>query len=197
MTLQDRVRVEKVETLSNDYYLLEKTTLAFQRSDGSWQTQTRETYDRGHGATILLYNLEYRTVVLVRQFRFPAFKAGYPDLLLETPAGLLDGADPAHKILEEVEEETGFRISDAVKLFEAFMSPGSVTEKLHFFAAQYDSNSRVSQGGGLEHEGEDIETLELNIDDAVAKISSGEIQDGKTIMLLQYAQLHLFARDRT
>jgi nudix-type nucleoside diphosphatase (YffH/AdpP family) len=191
-SMSERVRIRKVETLSDDWYVLKKTTFDLQRRDGSWQQQSRETYDRGNGATILLYNLARRTVVLTRQFRFPAFVNGHPGLLIEAAAGLLDQASPEERIRAEVEEETGYRIDRPQKVFEAFMSPGSVTEKLYFFVAEYDRNSRVSDGGGNHIEGEDIEVLELSIDDAMAAIERGEIADGKTIMLLQYACIHLF-----
>ena len=192
MSVSERVRVHNVEVLSDDWYLLKKTTFDFLRSDGTWQRQSRETYDRGNGATILLYNLARRTVILVRQFRFPAFVNGWNDLLIEAPAGLLDEASPDERIKLEVEEETGYRVSQVRKIFDAYMSPGSVTEKLYFFVAEYDANSKVSDGGGMEHEGEDIGVLELNIDDALAMIDSGEIVDGKTIMLLQHAALKIF-----
>jgi nudix-type nucleoside diphosphatase (YffH/AdpP family) len=192
-SMRDRVRIKKVETLSDDWYVLKKTTFELQRSDGTWQQQSRETYDRGNGATILLYNLERCTVVLTRQFRFPAFVNGHPGLLIETAAGLLDKASPEERIKAEVEEETGYRIDHVRKIFEAFMSPGSVTEKLYFFLAEYDCGSRVSVGGGNFNEGEDIEVLELSIEDAMAAIGRGEIVDGKTIMLLQYAHIYVFS----
>jgi len=191
-SMEDRVRIKKVETLSDDWYVLKKTTFELQRRDGIWQQQSRETYDRGNGATILLYNLERRTVVLTRQFRFPAFVNGHSGLLIETAAGLLDRSSPEDRIKAEVEEETGYRVDHVRKVFEAFMSPGSVTEKLYFFLAEYDSESRVSVGGGNFVEGEDIEVLELPIDDAMAGIDRGDIADGKTIMLLQYAYIHVF-----
>ena len=188
---EDRIRIRKVETLSDDWFVLKKTTFDYRRSDGTWQRQSRETYDRGHGATILLYNRERRTVVLVRQFRFPAYVEGHPGFLIEAPAGLLDQATPEVRIKAEVEEETGYRIGEVHKVFEAFMSPGSVTERLHFFVAEYDPASRPGVGGGVAEEGEDIEVLELTMEQAMAMMASGEIADGKTIMLLQYAALHL------
>ena len=191
--MEDRVRIKKVETLSDDWYVLKKTTFELQRRDGTWQQQSRETYDRGNGATILLYNLERRTVVLTRQFRFPAFVNGHPGLLIETAAGLLDKASPEDRIKAEVEEETGYRVDHMRKVFEAFMSPGSVTEKLYFFVAEYDRGSRVADGGGNFVEGEDIEVLELSIEDAMSAIERGDIADGKTIMLLQYAYIHVFS----
>jgi nudix-type nucleoside diphosphatase (YffH/AdpP family) len=188
---EDRIRIHKVETLSDDWFLLQKTTFDYRRNDGSWQRQTRETYDRGHGATILLYNRERRTVVLVRQFRFPTYGNGHDGFLIEAAAGLLDQASPEERIRAEVEEETGYRVSEVRKVFEAFMSPGSVTERLYFFVAEYDPASRAGSGGGLMEEGEDIEVLELDMDDAMRMMADGRIADGKTIMLLQYAALHL------
>ncbi|TWI58342.1 nudix-type nucleoside diphosphatase (YffH/AdpP family) [Pseudomonas duriflava] len=189
-----RVRLTSTKLLSDDWGVLKKNTFDFLRSDGTWQQQTRETYDRGHGATVLLYNLTSRTVVLIRQFRFPVYQMDprTEGLLIETPAGLLDDADPAERIRAEIEEETGYHVHDVTRLFEAYTSPGSVTEKLYFFAAEYDIDARKSAGGGLAHEGEDIEVLELPFDEALAMIRNGEIQDGKTIMLLHYAALYLF-----
>lgn len=193
MSVSHRIRVHAVEVLADDWYLLKKTTFDFLRNDGSWQRQSRETYDRGNGATILLYNLERKTVILIRQFRYPAFVNGLDDLLVEAPAGLLDEASPEERIQLEVEEETGYRVSHIRKIFEAYMSPGSVTEKLYFFVAEYDANSKISDGGGMANEGEDIDVLELEIAEAMAMINSGEIADGKTIMLLQYASLNIFS----
>src|SRR5271170_3564548 len=192
-SMKDRVRIKNVETLSDDWYVLKKTTFDLQRSDGTWQQQSRETYDRGNGAAILLYNLERRTVILTRQFRFPAFVNGHPGMLIEVPAGLLDMSSPEDRIKAEVEEETGYRVEHVRKIFEAFMSPGSVTEKLYFFLAEYDGGSKVATGGGNFNEGEDIEVLELSIEDAMRAIERGDIADGKTIMLLQYAYIHIFS----
>lgn len=192
MSIADHVRIHDVTLLSDDWYILRKTRFSLLRSDGSWQEQTRETYDRGNGATILLYDRTKRTVILVRQFRFPAFVNGLDDLLIETPAGLLEARDPAEAIRTEVSEETGFAISQVKLVFEAFMSPGSVTEKLYFYTAEYAAADRVGQGGGHAEEGEDIEVLEIGIDDALQMIAGGKICDGKTIMLLQYAALHIF-----
>ena len=159
---QDRVRIIDTTVLSDDWYVLKKTTFDFLRRDGRWQRQTRETYDRGNGAVLLLFNAQRGTVVLTRQFRLPAFVNGCADgMLIEACAGLLDGDDPSACIRREAEEETGFRIRSPRKLFEAYMSPGSVTEKLYFFAAEYESADRVTTGGGDAHEGEDIEVIEL------------------------------------
>ncbi len=193
MNTQARIRIHDVQVLSDDWYVLKKTSFSWRRRDGTWQRQSRETYDRGNGATILLFHTEQRTVILTRQFRLPAFVNGHDGLLIETPAGLLDQASPEERIRAEVEEETGYRITRVKKVFEAFMSPGSVTEKLYFFTAEYAPSLKAGAGGGNAAEGEDIEVLELDFDDALARVANGEIQDGKTILLLQHAALHLFA----
>jgi nudix-type nucleoside diphosphatase (YffH/AdpP family) len=193
MTISDRVRVQNVRLLSDNYYVLKNTTFEYRRANGEWQSQQRETYDRGNCATVLLYNLAQRTVVLVRQFRYPAYVNGYDDLLIEAAAGVLDGESPEVRIRAEAEEETGYRLGEIKKVFEAFTSPGSVTEKLHFFVAEYEPSMRIGSGGGLAAEGEDIEVLELPIAQALAMIDDGRIQDAKTIMLLQYAALKIFA----
>ncbi|MES3024166.1 MAG: GDP-mannose pyrophosphatase NudK [Pseudomonadota bacterium] len=187
------IRIIDVVTLSDNWYVLKKYVFDLRRKNGEWQRQNREAYDRGNGATILLYNEELRTVVLVRQFRLPAYVNGCESgMLIEAAAGLLDNASPAERIREEVAEETGYRVEHVSKVFEAYMSPGSVTERLYFFVAKYDPASKVGNGGGIEAEGEDIEVLELPFDKAYAMIASGEIVDGKTIMLLQYAALNIF-----
>jgi len=192
MTISDRIRVKDVRLLSDNHYVLKSTTFEYRRANGEWQTQHRETYDRGNGATLLPYNLARRTVVLVKQFRYPAYVNGYDDLMIEAAAGLLDNASPENRIRAEAEEETGYRLGAIKKVFEAFMSPGSVTEKLHFFVAEYESSMQVGSGGGIADEGEDIEVLELPIDLALAMIADGRIADAKTIMLSQYAALNLF-----
>jgi nudix-type nucleoside diphosphatase (YffH/AdpP family) len=192
MSIADRIRVKDVRLLSDNHYTLKTTTFEWRRANGEWQTQHRESYDRGNGATLLPYHLEQRTVVLVRQFRYPAYVNGYDDLLIEAAAGLLDNASPEARIRAEAEEETGYRLREVYKVFEAFMSPGSVTEKLHFFVAEYEPEMRVGSGGGIADEGEDIEVLELSIDEALAMIADGRIVDAKTIMLLQYAALNIF-----
>jgi nudix-type nucleoside diphosphatase (YffH/AdpP family) len=188
----ERVRIVDVQVLSDDWYVLKKTTFDYLRRDNVWQRQSRETYDRGNGAVVLLYNLGLGTVVLTRQFRLPVFVNGHEGMLIEAPAGLLDASSPEERIRLEAEEETGYRIHTVQPIFDAYMSPGSVTEKLHFFVAEYDAMSKVHSGGGVEAEGEDIEVLELPFAQALEAIASGEIKDGKTIMLLQYAALHLF-----
>jgi len=192
MSIADRIRVKDVRLLSDNHYTLKTTTFEWRRANGEWQTQHRESYDRGNGATLLPYSLKQRTVVLVRQFRYPAYVNGYDDLMIEAAAGLLDNETPEARIRAEAEEETGYRLREVRKVFEAFMSPGAVTEKLHFFVAEYEAAMRVSSGGGLAEEGEDIEVLELPIDAALAMITDGRIVDAKTIMLLQYAALHIF-----
>jgi nudix-type nucleoside diphosphatase (YffH/AdpP family) len=184
------VQILDERVLSNDWYVLKKTKFRHRRRDGRWQQLVRETYDRGNGAVLLLFNVARGTVVLTRQFRFPAYVNGCADgLLIEACAGLLDGQDPLTCIRREAEEETGFEVRSPRKVFEVYMSPGSVTEKLHFFVAEYEESQRAHAGGGDAVEGEDIEVLELSLATALKMIESGEIQDGKTIMLLQHAAL--------
>ncbi|MBT1265800.1 GDP-mannose pyrophosphatase NudK [Pseudomonas sp. VS38] len=185
------VRIHAEELLSDNWYVLKKYTFDLRRRDGSWQSQTREIYDRGNGATILLYNRERRTVLLIRQFRMPTYVNGYHGYLIESAAGLLDNASPEERVRLEAEEETGYRVGHVEKIYSAFMSPGSVTERIHFFIGEYQPGDRVSDGGGLEDEGEDIEVLELGFEEALAMVDSAEIVDGKTIMLLQYLELRM------
>lgn len=185
------VRMTAEETLSENWYLQKKYSFDLRRRDGSWQAQTREVYDRGNGATILLYNREQRTVLLIRQFRMPTFVNDYHGYLIEAAAGLLDNASPEERIRLEAEEETGYRVGHVEKIYAAFMSPGSVTERIHFFMGEYQPGDRVGSGGGLEEEGEDIEVLELGFDEALAMVQNGEIVDGKTIMLLQHLELRM------
>ena len=192
MTVSDRIRVKNVRVLSDNYATLKDTTFEWRRTNGEWQTQTRETFDRGNAATLLPYNLKQRTVVLVRQFRYPAYVNAYDDLLIEAAAGMLDNESPEARIRAEAEEETGYRLGEIRKIFEAFMSPGAVTEKLHFFVAEYEPAMRIGSGGGIATEGEEIEVLELPISEALAMIGDGRIVDAKTIMLLQYAALKIF-----
>ncbi len=192
MSVSDRIRIKDVRLLSDNHYILKTTTFEWRRNDGAWQTQHRETYDRGNGATLLPYNRARRSVVLVKQFRYPAYVNGCDDLMIEAAAGLLDNASPEERIRAEAEEETGYRLHDVEKVFEAYMSPGAVTEKLHFFIAEYEPDMKIGSGGGNADEGEDIEVLELSIDEALAMIADGRIMDAKTIMLLQYAALKIF-----
>ncbi len=170
------------------WYVLRKTTFDYRRRDGAWQTLSRETYDRGNGATILPYDRSRGTVLLTRQFRYPAYVNGHSDPLVEAIAGLLDQRSPEEAIRHEAGEEAGCRIAQPQRVFEAFMSPGSVTERLVFFVAEYSAADRVATGGGVQAEGEDIEVLEPTLDEALAMVASGEIADGKTIMLLQYTK---------
>ena len=188
---QDRVRIIGQELLSDNWYTLKRVTFELKRRDGQWQRQTREVYDRGNGATILLYNRRRRTVLLTRQFRIPAYVNGHDGFLVETAAGLLDDASPEQRIREEVAEETGYRIGEVRKIFEVFMSPGSVTERVYFFIGEYEDQDRHGDGGGLAEEGEDNEVLEVGYEEALRMMDSGQIMDGKTVMLLQYLQLHL------
>ncbi len=189
--MNDRVRLISTQVLSDDWYVLKKNVFDYQRRDGSWQRQSRETYDRGNGATILLYNRERKTVILTRQFRFPAFVNGTPDgMLIEACAGLLDQDDAATCIRRETEEETGYRITEVRKVLEAYMSPGSVTERIYFFVGEYQPKDKVSAGGGDATEGEDIETLEITLDQAMEMVETGQICDGKTILLLMHAKIH-------
>ena len=184
------IRVLEQRVLSDDWFVLKKTTFEMRRRDGSAQVVSRETYDRGNGAVLLLFDAARGTVILTRQFRFPAWVNGCADgLLVEACAGLLDGDDAESAIRREVAEETGFAVRAPRKVFEAYMSPGSVTEKLHFFVAAYEQGDRLHAGGGDAAEGEDIEVLELPLAEALRMIGRGEIEDGKTIMLLQHAAL--------
>ncbi|MGZ3847076.1 MAG: GDP-mannose pyrophosphatase NudK [Flavisolibacter sp.] len=186
----DRIKILKTEILSDNWYVLKKLTYQYTKKDGTVQTQSREAYDRGNGATILLYNKEQRTVILTRQFRLPSYINGNETgMLIEACAGLLDKDNPEDCIRRETEEETGYRLTDVEKVFEAYMSPGSVTEILYFFVAHYSKEMKVAEGGGVEHEEENIEVLELDIDRAMNMIDTGEIKDAKTIMLLQYLKL--------
>ena len=187
----DKIRNVTTEILSSNWYTLKKVTFDVLKKDGSWQTQNREAYDRGNGATILLYNKESTMVILTKQFRMPTFINGNNDgMLIEACAGLLDKDNPEDCIKRETEEETGYRVSSVKKIFQAYMSPGSVTELIYFFIAEYAANMKMNDGGGLAHEQEDIEVLELPIDTALQMIENGEIKDGKTIMLLQYVRLN-------
>lgn len=187
----EKVKILKTEILSDNWYTLRKITYEYAKKNGSVQTQNREAYDRGNGATILLYNKELNTVILTRQFRLPTFLNGNESgMLIEACAGLLDKDNAEDCIKRETEEETGYKVTHVKKVFEAYMSPGSVTEILYFFIAEYAPSMKVTDGGGIEHEEEDIEVLELNIEMAMSMIAAGEIKDAKTIMLLQYIKLH-------
>lgn len=186
----ERIKVISKEVLSNNWYTLRKITFDYTKKDGSVQRQEREAYDRGNGSTILLYNKEKGTVVLTRQFRMPTYLNGNADgFLIEACAGLLEKDNAEDCIRKETEEETGYRIANVRKVFESYMSPGSVTEILYFFVAEYEDNMKVNAGGGTDEE-EDLEVLELPFQKAIDMIASGEIKDAKTIMLIQYAQIN-------
>jgi len=188
--MNERVKIHKTEILSNNWYTLKKISYDFQQKDGQWVSQNREAYDRGNGSTILLYNKETKTVILTKQFRLPTYINGNESgMLIETCAGLLDKDNAEDCIRRETEEETGYKVSSVKKIFEAYMSPGSVTEVLYFFVAEYSKSMKVNEGGGVD-EHEDIEVMELDFEKAYSQIQTGEIKDGKTIMLLQYAKLN-------
>jgi len=188
--MNERVRIQKTEILSNNWYTLKKVTFDYQHKNGTWHQQSREAYDRGNGATILLYNKKAKTVILTEQFRLPTYINGNPSgMLIEACAGLLDQDNAEDAIRRETEEETGFTVKEVKKVFEAYMSPGSVTEILFFFVAEYSKDMKTSDGGGVD-EHEDIRVLEIPFQKAIEMVATGEIKDGKTIMLLQYLQLH-------
>jgi GDP-mannose pyrophosphatase NudK len=187
----EQIKIVKEELLSDNWYTLRKYTYEIVKQDGIRQIQTREVYDRGNGAVILLYNQEFKTVILTRQFRLPSFVNGNKKgVLIEACAGLLDKDNPEEAIKRETEEETGYRIKEVKKIFESYMSPGSVSEILYFFIAEYTPSMKVHAGGGIEHEQEDIEVLEIPFNEAFKMIGSGEIRDAKTIMLLQYMKIN-------
>ena len=191
LTRNPDVVIRDVELTSSGWHVLRRTTYDYRRRDGRWVTEQRETYDRGNGATILLYDLVRRTVLLTRQFRFPAYVNGHPDgMLIEAAAGLLDDDDPETAIRREASEELGVTVGALQHVFDAYMSPGSVTERVHFYAAPFQAGDRTGDGGGLEDDGEDIEVLEISFADALEMTADGRIADGKTIMLLQWAALH-------
>jgi nudix-type nucleoside diphosphatase (YffH/AdpP family) len=187
----DTIRIVGEQVLSDNYYPLKNVTYEQRRHDGTWQTETREVYDAASGAAVLLYNLEQRTILLTRQFRIGARLSGHEGFLLEVPAGVLDGARPEDRIRKEILEETGYKVDRVDKVLELFASPGSMTERVHYFVAAYEPSMRQNKGGGNKDEGEDIEVVELGFEDALARAASGEIADVKTVVLLQYLQLHL------
>lgn len=187
--MRDRIRIKSEEVLSDDWAVLKKTVFDYRRRDGVWVTQTRQTYDRGDGAVILPYDPNRRTILLVRQFRFPAYVTGHPEPLIEACAGLLDADDPDTAIRREAEEELGYRLREVRHLYTAYTSPGSVTERLSFFTADYSPQDRISEGGGHPEEDEDIEVLEMGLDEALAAVRDGRIVDAKTIMLVQHLLL--------
>ncbi|MEO6283281.1 MAG: GDP-mannose pyrophosphatase NudK [Dyadobacter sp.] len=189
--MNNRVSIVNEEVLSDNWYTLRKYTFDYQRHDGNWERQSREAYDRGNGAVILLYNAQKQTVILTQQFRLPTYTNGnHTGMLIEACAGLLDKDNAEDCIKREAEEETGYKLSSVRKIFEAYMSPGSVTEILYFFVAEYADDMKVSDGGGCETEQENIEVMEIPFTKAIEMVASGEIRDAKTIMLIQYAQLN-------
>jgi GDP-mannose pyrophosphatase NudK len=193
---QERVDNLEIEILSDNWYTLKKVNFDFRRNDGIWENQSREAYDRGNGAAILLYNLEKETMILTRQFRMPTFLNGNSSgMMIEVCAGLLEKDNAEDCIRKETQEETGYEISSVEKVFEAYMTPGSVTEIVHFFIAEYHEDMKIGEGGGVAEEQEDIEVLELNFSDALKMVKTGEIKDGKTIMLLQHLQLKILQAD--
>jgi nudix-type nucleoside diphosphatase (YffH/AdpP family) len=186
-----RVKIKSIENLSNQWYKLDKIDFDYQIKNGKWQNQMRECYDRGDGAAILLYNRLKKKVILTRQFRMPTYLNGNDGgMMIEVCAGLLDENDPLTCIKKEAEEETGYKIDQPVKLFELYSSPGAVTEIIHYFAAPYNDEMKIGDGGGLEEETEEIEVLEMDFDEALKMISTGEIIDVKTVVLLQYAKMN-------
>lgn len=189
--MNSKIKNIECQLLSDNWYTLNKYSFDYQAPDGRWQHQEREAYDRGNGATVLLYNRDKSSVILTRQFRMPTYVNGNTDgMLIESCAGLLEQDDAESCIKKEMEEETGYKVDKVKKIFEAYMSPGSVTEKLFFFVAEYEDVMKISEGGGLAEEQEYIEVLELDFEQAMNMMASGEINDAKTIMLLQYAQLN-------
>jgi len=189
--MNPKVKNVNTEILSENWYTLKKITYDFLKNNGTWQTQSREAYDRGKCTGILLYNKEQKKVILKRQFRMPTYINGNESgMLIEVCAGLLDKDNPEECARREAEEETGYKVSHVHKVMEAYMSPGSVTEILYFFIAEYSKNMKVNEGGGAEHEEENIEVMELDFQKAIGMVESGEIKDAKTIMLLQYMQIH-------
>jgi nudix-type nucleoside diphosphatase (YffH/AdpP family) len=188
--IENRVRLRSLSILSDNHYILRKADFELRRADGQWQEQSRESYDIGDGAAVLPIDRNTGSVLLVRQFRWPAFEHGYRQLMVEVIAGKLDGDDPATCATKEADEEASANIWNLRPIFHCFMSPGAVTERLHLFAADYDSTARRHVTGGNEQEGEDIEVLELPLQTAMEMVKRGEIVDAKTIMLLQWALLH-------
>lgn len=187
-----KITIQKTELLSDNWYILNKVTFDYQKTDNSIITQQREVYDRGNGAAILLYNKTNKTIILTRQFRLPTYLNGNKSgMMVEVCAGLLDQDEPEQCIIRETEEETGYRVSKVKKIMETYMSPGAITEILYLFIAEYDASMKVSEGGGLEHEQENIEVIEMPFDQAFDRIETGELKDAKTIMLLQYAKINL------
>jgi nudix-type nucleoside diphosphatase (YffH/AdpP family) len=186
-----KVKIKKIQNLSNDCYRLDKVNFDYQTKTGQWQNQNRECYDRGDGAAILLYNSNLKKVILTKQFRMPSYlNANADGMMIEVCAGLLDNQDPITCIKKEAEEETGYRIKEPKKVFELYSTPGAVTEIIHYYIAEYEASMKINEGGGLEEETEEIEVLEISFNEVKKMVISGEIKDAKTIILLQYAELN-------
>jgi len=186
-----KIKITQNQILSDNWYTLRKITYEYEKKDGTTETQSREAYDRGNGAAILLYNKTTKNVILTRQFRMPTYLNGNQSgMMIEACAGLLDTENAEECIRRETEEETGYAIKDVKKIFEVYMSPGSVTEILHFFVGEYTNDMKVNDGGGLDEEQENIEVLEIPFEEALQMIANGEIKDAKTIMLLQFAKIN-------
>lgn len=190
MRKNPEIKITETKLLSDNWYVLNKVTFDYKKSDDTVESHIREVYDRGNGAAILLYNKEKKTVVLTRQFRLPTYLNGNKTgMMIEVCAGLLDKDNAEKAVIRETEEETGYRLSKVEKVIETYMSPGSVTEILYLFVGAYDESMKVGNGGGLDAEQENIEVLEYSFDEAYSLIESGEITDAKTIMLLQHAKI--------
>lgn len=189
--MNPKVRNIRTELLSDNWYILNKITFDYMGDNGKWQTQIRESYDRGNGAAVLLYNKEKNSIILTRQFRMPSYLNGNESgMSVEVCAGLLDGDDPETCVIKEAEEESGYRVSNVQQVLQAYMSPGAVTEIVYMFIAEYSDKMKVSEGGGLAEEHEYIEVLEVSFQEGLNMVKTGEICDAKTIMLLQYAQIN-------
>ncbi len=189
--MKNSIKIKETKLLSDNWGILTKVTYDYLTKTGELETHIREIYDRGNGASILLYNKKNKTVILTRQFRLPTYLNGNPSgLIIEACAGLLDGDTPEDCAKKEALEETGYKVTKIQKIFESYMTPGADTEILHFFVAEYTQDMKENEGGGLDHEQEHIEVLEMDFHKAFAKIETGEIKDAKTIMLLQYAKIH-------
>ena len=185
-----KVKINTIKNLSNDWYILDKVNFDYQLKNNKWENQNRECYDRGNGAAILLYNTAKKTVILTRQFRMPTYLNGNDDgMMIEVCAGVLDGDDPFTCIKKEAEEETGYKIETPKKILEVYMSPGAVTEILHYFIAKYSDEMKINEGGGLATESEEIEVLEIDFEKALSMITNGNIKDAKTIILLQHVRM--------
>lgn len=191
--MNEKIKNIETEVLSDNWYTLKKITFKYLNNNNTWEEQSREVFDRGNGAVVLLYNMENKSIILTEQFRIPTYlNKNETGMMIEACAGLLDEDDPETAIIREIEEETGYRLNKVKQVFKAYMSPGAVTEILYFFVAPYTASQKVSEGGGAENETENITVHEYNFSEAIKMMDAGKIKDAKTIMLLQYAQLHIF-----